>query len=92
MTRLTATEVARNFSDVLNRVATGEEIEVIRGGAPVAVIAPPRTRLLPAARFRELMASAPPVDDDFAEDLRQIRRESGSAPENPWPSGSTRAC
>jgi len=82
VTRLTATEVARNFSDVLNRVATGEEIEVIRRGAPVAVI----------ARFRELMASAPPVDDDFAEDLRQIRRESGSAPENPWPSGSTRAC
>ena len=54
MARLTATEVgARNFSEVLNRVAAGEEIEVTRAGAPVALIAPPRPRLLPAARFRE---------------------------------------
>jgi prevent-host-death family protein len=86
MARLTATEVARNFSDVLTRVAAGEEIEVTRAGAPVALIAPPRPRLLPAERFRELLASAPPVDDTFADDLRQIRREAGLMPENPWPS------
>jgi prevent-host-death family protein len=30
MATMTATEVARNFSDVLNRVAAGEEIEVVR--------------------------------------------------------------
>ena len=86
MARLTATEVARNFSDVLNRVAAGEEIEVTRSGAPVALIAPPRPRLLPAARFRELLASAPPVDEKFAEDLWRIRREAGLMPESPWPS------
>ena len=83
---MTATEVARNFSAVLSRVAAGEEIEVTRAGAPVALIAPPRPRLLPAARFRELLASAPPVDEEFAEDLREIRREAGLPPENPWPS------
>ena len=43
MARLTATEVARRFSEILNRVADGEEIEVTRGGAPVAVITPPKT-------------------------------------------------
>ena len=86
MTRLTASEVARNFSAILNRVAAGEEIEVTRAGAAVAVIAPPRPRLLSADRFRELLASAPPVDDEFAEDVRRIRREAGEAPENPWPS------
>ncbi|HST25854.1 MAG TPA: type II toxin-antitoxin system prevent-host-death family antitoxin [Gaiellaceae bacterium] len=86
MTRLTASEVARNFSAILNRVAAGEEIEVTRAGAPVAVIAPSRPRLLSAVRFRELMASAPPVDDEFAEDLRLIRRESGDVPESAWPS------
>jgi prevent-host-death family protein len=85
MTRLSATEVARRFSEVLNRVAAGEEIEVTRGGAPVAVMSPPKTRLLSAQRFRELLAIAPPVDDEFAEDVRQIRREVG-VPENPWPS------
>ena len=86
MTRLTATEVARTFSDVLNRVAAGEEIEVTRAGAPVAVIAPPRAKLLSAARFRDVLATAPPVDEGFAEDARQARREAGPAPEIPWPS------
>jgi prevent-host-death family protein len=86
MVRLTATEVARSFSEVLNRIAQGEEIEVTRSGAPVAVIATPRARLVSADRFRELLASAPPVDDDFVEDLRRIRREAGSAPESAWPS------
>ena len=86
MGRLSATEVARRFSEVLNRVAEGEEIEVTRSGAPVAVITPPKARVMSAERFRELLASAPPVDEDFGEDLRRIRREAGLAPENPWPS------
>lgn len=85
MTRLSATEVARRFSEVLNRVAAGEEIEVTRAGAPVAVIAPPRVRLLSAERFRELLASAPPVDEDFAADVLAIRR-SVEPPEGRWPS------
>lgn len=85
MARLTATEVARNFSAVLNRVAAGEEIEIVRNGAPVAVIAPPKARLLSPERFRDLLASAPPVDDDFAEDVRAIRR-STAPPESRWPS------
>jgi len=83
--RLSATEVARRFSEVLNRVAAGEEIEVTRAGAPVAVLAPPRVRLLSAARFRELLASAPPVDDEFADDLRAIRKSVGPT-ESSWPS------
>jgi prevent-host-death family protein len=85
VTRLTATEVARSFSEVLNRVAAGEEIEVVRNGAPVAVISPPRARLLPAERFRALLASAPPVDDDFAGEMLALRRSIGP-PETPWPS------
>jgi hypothetical protein len=50
---------------------------VTRGGAAVAVVSPPRTNVLGPERFRELIASAPPVDDDFAEDVRTIRRELG---------------
>jgi prevent-host-death family protein len=85
MSRMTATDAARSFSEVLNRVAAGEEIEVIRSGAPVAVIAPPKTRLLSAARFRELIASAPRPDDDFAAEVRTARAEIIAADE-PWPS------
>lgn len=85
MTRLSATDVARRFSEVLNRVAAGEEIEVVRNGASVALLTPPRVRLLPASRLRALLERLPPVDSEFAEDLREIRREVGP-PENPWPS------
>jgi prevent-host-death family protein len=83
--RLTATEAARSFSEVLNRVAAGEEVEVTRSGAPVAVIVPPHTQLIPADRFRELIATAPRPDDDFASDLRNGRRAT-PPPGEPWPS------
>ena len=84
---MTATEAARSFSDVLTRVSDGEEVEVTRNGATVALIVPPqrKTRFVAAHRFRELMASLPPVDEDFVRDVEAIRRESGF-PESPWPS------
>ncbi len=85
MTRLTATEVARSFSDILNRVARGEEIEVTRAGTPVAVISPPKVRLLSADRFRALLAAAPPVDDGFADEMRELRKAI-PPPESRWPS------
>ena len=83
MSSMSATEAARNFSELLNRVAAGEEIDVVRSGARVAVIAPPREHLLSAARFRELIATAPKPDDDFVEDVRAARA-SVAPPENPW--------
>jgi len=85
MAKLTATEAARNFSEVLNRVAAGEEVEIVRNGATVALLGPPRRRLLSRDAFVELMAAAPPVDDSFGEDLRTIRDEV-ELPESPWPS------
>ena len=80
VTRMTATDAARGFSDVLNRVAAGEEVEVLRNGAPVAVIAPPRARLIPAAALHDLLARAPAVDDAFAEDVRAARDAIGPPP------------
>ena len=85
MTQMSATDAARSFSEVLNRVATGEEIEVTRSGAAVAVISPPKSRLLSAARFRELIASAPKPDPDFAADVLNARSSLG-LPEDPWQS------
>jgi antitoxin (DNA-binding transcriptional repressor) of toxin-antitoxin stability system len=85
MSRMTATEAARSFSDVLNRVAAGDEIEVTRSGAPVAVIGPPNARVVSAERFRELIATAPQPDADFASDVRAAR-EAVPPPEPSWPS------
>jgi antitoxin (DNA-binding transcriptional repressor) of toxin-antitoxin stability system len=85
MSRMSATEAARSFSKLLNRVAAGEEVEVIRSGAPVAVIGPPKARLVSAARLRELLASAPSPDEEFARDVRRAREAVGP-PEERWPS------
>lgn len=82
---MTATEAARSFSDVLNRVTSGEEVEVTRSGAPVAVIGPATARLISAERFRELIASAPRPDDGFADDVRALRATVGP-PDESWPS------
>lgn len=83
---MTATEVARGFSEVLNRVAAGEEIEITRNGAPLATIVPAQGTFLSGSRWREILDAAPPVDEDFARDLREIRRSVGPPPESPWPS------
>jgi hypothetical protein len=42
------------------------------------VSASPKTRLLSPDRFRELLATAPEADDDFAADVRVIRGEVGA--------------
>jgi antitoxin (DNA-binding transcriptional repressor) of toxin-antitoxin stability system len=85
MARMTATQAARSFSDVLNRVASGEEVEITRSGAPVAVIGPPRARLLSRERFRELVVRAPRPDEGFARDVRELR-DSVERPRDPWDS------
>jgi prevent-host-death family protein len=85
MSQMTATDAARSFSEVLNRVANGEESEVTRSGAAVAVISPPKSRLLSADRFRELIASAPTPDPNFAADVLDARASLG-LPEDPWQS------
>jgi antitoxin (DNA-binding transcriptional repressor) of toxin-antitoxin stability system len=71
---MTPTEAARHFPAVLGRVAAGEEIEVVRNGAPVAVIAPPPGSV-PTQHPRELSGSAPEAGDSFADDLRALQAE-----------------
>jgi antitoxin (DNA-binding transcriptional repressor) of toxin-antitoxin stability system len=86
MIRLSATEVSRQFSTVVNRVGAGEEIEVMRNGVPVMQMRPPSTgHLVSAARWRELMDSAPSPDEDFARDV-EAGREAIGPPSGAWPS------
>jgi prevent-host-death family protein len=86
MTRLTATEVARKFSQVVSRVGAGEEVEVVRNGVPIVQMRPALGRqVVPAARWRELMESAPAVDDNFEGDVEAGRKTIGP-PSAAWPS------
>ena len=70
-TRITATQLAKTLSDVLNRVRyTGERFLVERNGEPIATVAP----AAPASgmTWRQLVAlleELPRPDEDFADDL-----------------------
>jgi prevent-host-death family protein len=87
MTSMTATEVARNFSAVINRVAAGEEIEIVRNGATVAELRrPSRPRRLAGEAWRAFLAGLPAVDEEFARDVQEARRSVGP-PEGRWPAG-----
>jgi prevent-host-death family protein len=86
MIRLTATEVARKFSDVVSSVSAGEEVEVMRNGVPLVRMSPARAGgTVSASRWRELMDTAPLVDDDFERDIEAARRKIGP-PSAAWPS------
>jgi antitoxin (DNA-binding transcriptional repressor) of toxin-antitoxin stability system len=93
MTKLTAsvTDVLRNFSDYINRVAyRGEGFVLIRGGKAVAELSPvpAGTRL---ADFPALLESLPHLPDEdldaFATDLDRARKEGGPHDDgDPWES------
>jgi len=86
MIRMSATEVARNFSAVVNRVNAGEEIEVMRNGTPVVELHPPsKPRRLKGDAWRRFVANLPTVDEDFARDVEEARRKLGY-PKPAWPS------
>lgn len=89
--RASVTDVARNFSDYINRVAhRGETFVLTRGGKAVAELRP-----LPAGRtlgdLAAFLASAPRLGkesaDAFAADLEEARAELNAAPlRDPWDS------
>ena len=85
MTRMTATEVSRNFSSVINRVDAGEEVEIVRNGRPIAELRRPSgPRGISGAAFKALVESLPQLDEDFARDVQAARRALGP-PKSKWP-------
>lgn len=80
-TRVTATEAARKFSEILNRVAyKGESFIVERGGRPVCEITPaPKGKRFTGADFLELIRTAPRPDDQYFKDVEDIIRGRQSA-------------
>ncbi len=59
MPRRSVTEVARNFSAIVTRVAVrGERVELVRGGHVVAALVP-APQGIPAGRLRATLAEIP---------------------------------
>jgi len=86
-TRITATELARNLSDILNRARyKGERFVIERNGETLATLEP-ATKTPSWREFVEWWVNNRP-DDKFADDLEAIHAEMNQPlPEPPeWPS------
>ncbi|HXN87405.1 MAG TPA: hypothetical protein VN867_15130 [Candidatus Binataceae bacterium] len=84
-TRVTATEAARKFSEILNRVAyKGETFVVERGGRPVCEIAPAHTKKFTASDFAEMIKSAPRPDDEYFDAVEEVIKNRQPVAPSPW--------
>ncbi len=83
--RVSATDAARNFSDLLNRVRYRSESFVIeRGGTPVAELRPSAPTRFTGSDLQNLMKSVPKVDGDFLAEIEALSRSQPTVPETPW--------
>lgn len=86
--RVTATEAARKFSDILNRVRYGHEtFVVLRAGEEIAKISPAHPGQ--SVTLRELIQRLSQIgapDSRFAADLEEIQASQPPIGDVPWPS------
>ncbi len=89
MSDITITEISRNFSDFINRVAyRGEHFTIFRGKKAVAEIRPvPSGKTL--SEMKSILESLPklhlPEAEEFKKDLQDIRAEGNQEMlGNPW--------
>lgn len=86
-TIITATDLARNLSDILNRARyKGETFIVERNGETVAKIEPPPKPGITLRELEALLRDLPPLDDKFADDLEAARSILRDPPTPRWPS------
>lgn len=86
-TTITATELSRSLSDVLNRVKyKGERFRVQRNGETIATIVP--AKHIRGVTLDEIIAKVGDLyvpGDGFADDLEAIQAEQGMAEFVEWP-------
>ena len=82
---ITATEAARRFSDLINRVLyRGEVFIVERGGEPVCRIVPAGAVGFKLRDLKQLWKTIPKPDPAFWDALEEINRTQPPVPESPW--------
>ncbi len=85
-TRLSATEVSRSFSRVLDEIEAGRRFLVRRRGRDVCVMAPPPVRGRRASECLALLGgrASSLLDDGFGEDLLSIIAEEPGEERPTW--------
>jgi prevent-host-death family protein len=83
---ITATEAARKFSEILNRVAyKGESFVVERSGRPVCEITPvAKDKRFTGADFLNLIKTVPRPDDQYFTDVEEIIRNRQPVASSLW--------
>ena len=87
MKTLTATEAARNFSDVLDKIADGESFRITRAGEVVAEFTPARPRTGRDLRATMELLEAEPgriADDTLEADIANGLSTMSSDWSDPW--------
>jgi prevent-host-death family protein len=85
MKEMSASEVARTFSAVLDGAEDGETVVITRGGRRVALLVPaPRTNGSAVAGVLERWRQRLGVDDTFEEAVRQAGQGPSDLDGDPW--------
>jgi antitoxin (DNA-binding transcriptional repressor) of toxin-antitoxin stability system len=83
--RLSATEAARNFSELLNRVRyRGERFLIMRGGVAIGELKPAAPVRFTGRDLATLLRSLPPVDAGFLDAVEEFARSQPQVPEAEW--------
>jgi antitoxin (DNA-binding transcriptional repressor) of toxin-antitoxin stability system len=86
-TKITATELAKRLSEVLNRITyRGEEFVIERNGDAVAKLtSPDQPAGADLMEFIDEWRGVPRPDDGFADDLAHIHATQGVVERDLWP-------
>ena len=86
--KITATEAARSFSDLLSRVRyAGESFLVVRNGEVMCRIEPAGdARRTTVGDLLDALENAPASDREFADDVEKAQKKQPRLPRSPWAS------
>ncbi|MGH9466395.1 MAG: type II toxin-antitoxin system Phd/YefM family antitoxin [Terriglobales bacterium] len=86
ISRLSATEAARRFSELLNRAHyRGETFQIERGGKPVCEIVPVATPSFTGKDLADLLRSLPHPDEEYLQTVENLTRRQPKVAPSPWP-------
>lgn len=84
--RISATETARRFSELMNRVHyRGESFIVQRGGKPICEILPAKPARFTGEELATLLRSLPVPDEEYLKLVEDLGKKQSKVAESKWP-------
>ena len=84
--RITATQTARQFSELMNRVHYRGETHIVeRGGKPICEIRPARPAKFSGGELADLLASLPKPDEEYLDLVEKLAAKQPKVAPSKWP-------